>query len=52
MKIIRKIYCVPFLAILLMSSCSWLDVAPSNEVNEEDLFSEGSGYRNALKAFI
>ncbi|WP_303011830.1 RagB/SusD family nutrient uptake outer membrane protein [uncultured Bacteroides sp.] len=48
MKIIRKIYCVPFLAILLMSSCSWLDVAPSNEVNEEDLFSEGSGYRNAL----
>jgi len=48
MKIIRKIYYVPFLAILLMSSCSWLDVSPSNEVNEEDLFSEGSGYRNAL----
>lgn len=48
MKIIRKNILYSFLTILLMNSCSWLEVSPSNEVNEKDMFSEGSGYRNAL----
>ena len=34
--------------MLLAGSCDWLEVSPSNEVNEEDLFAKGSGYRNAL----
>ena len=41
--ITRKNTILSFLTMLLMSSCSWLDVAPSNEVNEDDL-----DLRNAL----
>lgn len=44
----RNIVCLLFVMLLTMSSCSWLDVSPSNEVNEEDMFSKGDGYRNAL----
>ena len=44
----RNIVCSLFVMLLTMSSCSWLDVSPSNEVNEEDMFSKGDGYRNAL----
>lgn len=37
------------LAAMLTSSCSdWLDVAPSNQVNDKEMFSTGDGYRNAL----
>lgn len=41
--ITRKNTILSFLTMLLMSSCSWLDVAPSNEVNEDEL-----DLRNAL----
>lgn len=41
--ITRKNTILSFLTMLLMSSCNWLDVAPSNEVNEDDL-----DLRNAL----
>lgn len=43
MKITRRNTILSLLAVLLMSGCSWLDVSPSNEVNEEDL-----DLRNAL----
>ena len=34
---------------IVTTGCSdWLNVAPSNQVNEENLFSTGNGYRNAL----
>lgn len=37
------------LSALLFTNCSdWLNVAPDNQVNEEQLFSTGDGYRNAL----
>lgn len=45
----RKINILYVILPLLLSACSnWLDVKPSNEVDEEDLFNSGSGYRTAL----
>lgn len=43
MKNTRKNMMLSLFAILLMSSCSWLEVSPNNEVNEKDL-----DLRNAL----
>ena len=43
----KNILC-SLLTLLLMSSCSWLEVSPSNEVNADDMYSNGDGYRNAL----
>lgn len=46
-NILHIIVCL--LALLpLASSCDWLDVSPSNQTNEDDMFSQGDGYRNAL----
>ena len=37
------------LGTVLLGACSdWLDVAPSNQVNDKDMFANGDGYRNAL----
>ena len=46
----KKIYTTLLFAISLFATgCSdWLDVAPSNQVNEDKLFSSADGYRNAL----
>ncbi|MFS2724713.1 RagB/SusD family nutrient uptake outer membrane protein [Bacteroides thetaiotaomicron] len=46
----RKLYIIfMLLGMLLVTSCSdWLDVAPSNQVNDDKMFSNGDGYRNAL----
>lgn len=34
---------------LALTSCNdWLDVAPEDEIGEEELFADGEGYRNAL----
>ena len=45
----RKINILYVILPLLLSACSkWLDVKPSNEVEEDDLFNSGSGYRTAL----
>ncbi|WP_292270103.1 RagB/SusD family nutrient uptake outer membrane protein [Butyricimonas sp.] len=45
----RKINILYVIIPLLLSACgNWLDVKPSNEVDEEDLFNSGSGYRTAL----
>lgn len=43
MKITIKNTILSLLAVLLMSSCNWLEVSPSNEVNEKNL-----DLRNAL----
>lgn len=43
----KNILC-SLLTLLLMSSCNWLEVSPSNEVNADDMYSNGDGYRNAL----
>lgn len=47
----RRIYLcfVSLAACFSLVSCeNWLDVQPADTVTEEDLFKEGSGYRNAL----
>ena len=46
----KKIYTILLLSsCLIATSCSdWLNVAPSNQVNEDELFSNGEGYRSAL----
>lgn len=45
----RKIKILYVVLPLLLGACSnWLDVQPSNEVEEGDLFNSGSGYRTAL----
>lgn len=46
----KKLYTISLLVLCLVATgCSdWLNVAPSNQVNEENLFSTGNGYRNAL----
>lgn len=49
MKIINANTICTLLVALLCGSCSdWLDVAPSNQVNEKEMFGTGDGYRNAL----
>lgn len=43
------IYLVSLAVGLSLTSCeNWLDVQPTDTVTEEDLFKEGTGYRNAL----
>lgn len=45
----RKIKILYVILPLLLGACgNWLDVQPSNEVEEGDLFNSGSGYRTAL----
>ena len=46
----KKLYTISLLVLCIVTTgCSdWLNVAPSNQVNEENLFSTGNGYRNAL----
>jgi len=45
MKILKYI----LISVFFLSSCSnWLDISPEDEVVEEKLFKEASGYRNAL----
>lgn len=46
----RKLYVIyMLLGALFATSCSdWLDVAPSNQVNDDQMFSNGDGYRSAL----
>lgn len=46
----KKLYTISLLVLCFVAAgCSdWLNVAPSNQVNEENLFSTGDGYRNAL----
>ena len=45
----RKIKILYIILPLLLGACSnWLEVQPSNEVDEETLFNSGSGYRTAL----
>ena len=45
----RKIKILYVILPLILGACSnWLDVQPSNEVEENDLFNSGSGYRTAL----
>ena len=50
MNYMKKIYTILLLgSCLIAASCSdWLNVAPSNQVNEDQLFSNGEGYRSAL----
>ena len=45
----KKLYTISLLVLCIVTTgCSdWLNVAPSNQVNEENLFSTGNGYRNA-----
>lgn len=45
----KKIKILYIILLLILGACSdWLDVQPSNEVEESDLFNSGSGYRTAL----
>ena len=45
----KRIHTLLAVSVLLLASCNaWLDVSPSNEVDEKDLFASGSGYRTAL----
>lgn len=46
MKKIKLLYVI--LPLLLAGCGDWLDVKPGNQVDEEDLFNSGSGYRTAL----
>lgn len=49
MKRVYSIYIVLLAVGLSLTSCeNWLDVQPADTVTEEDLFKEGTGYRNAL----
>ena len=34
--------------IFLASSCNWLEITPENAIDEDDLFTTGYGFRNAL----
>lgn len=34
--------------VFMLASCGWLDITPENTIDEEDLFSTGYGFRNAL----
>lgn len=35
-------------ALLLAASCNWLEITPENAIDEDDLFTTGYGFRNAL----
>lgn len=45
---INKIILAVLLPVMLSSCEQWLDVSPDDQVNEETLFEDGDGYRNAL----
>lgn len=37
------------MALVVTTGCNdWLAVAPDNQINEEDMFKDGNGYRNSL----
>ena len=45
----KKYNILAILLVALTTACSsWLDVKPTNEMDEEDLFNSGNGYRSAL----
>lgn len=45
----KKYNILAILLVALSTACSsWLDVKPTNEMDEEDLFNSGNGYRSAL----
>ena len=47
MRIVGKFIMIGLL--LGLAACSdWLNVSPDDQVNEETLFTDGDGYRNAL----
>lgn len=49
MTMIKRNVILILLVAAFTTSCSdWLDVAPSNQVNGDEMFSTGDGYRNAL----
>lgn len=49
MKRYRLQIMICILPVLFLSACNnWLDVSPEDNIKEEDLFSTGEGYRNAL----
>ena len=45
---LKKLILYAFIPFTLGACTNWLDVAPDDQVNEETLFSEANGYRNAL----
>ena len=47
MSMKNKILLLLFLP-LLFGCNGWLNVTPQSEVDEEDLFADGEGYRNSL----
>lgn len=49
MTMIKRNLILILLVAFFTTSCSdWLDVAPSNQVNGDEMFSTGDGYRSAL----
>ncbi|MGN1233603.1 MAG: RagB/SusD family nutrient uptake outer membrane protein [Candidatus Cryptobacteroides sp.] len=44
----KRIYTFFAILGLLATSCSWLDITPEDTVIEEDLFSESTGFHNAI----
>ena len=48
MKKLIKTYAIVLVASLLSSCNSWLDITPENAIGDDDLFSTGFGFRNAL----
>ena len=38
--------------IFLACSCNWLEITPENAIDEDDLFTTGYGFRNALITLI
>ena len=45
---LKKLILYAFIPFTLGACTNWLDVAPDDQVNENTLFSESDGYRNAL----
>ena len=43
-----KRYLYILTSILLAASCNWLEITPENSIDEDDLFTSGYGFRNAL----
>ncbi|MGM9739990.1 MAG: RagB/SusD family nutrient uptake outer membrane protein [Candidatus Cryptobacteroides sp.] len=44
----KKIFTILALMGAFATSCSWLDITPEDTVVEEDLFSESTGFHNAI----
>ena len=45
--IMKRIFYIAFISFLT-ASCGWLDITPENTIDEDDLFTTGYGFRNAL----